>query len=168
MTDAPTPATAQPKAKKEKAPRDPAMVKALKDKADRKNKARKDARDVVIAFLKSYGEKDVLSAAAVVWPNAMSGSGAPRAGGSKVTSGAFLKGLFPNGIGTTVDELTVFTSYQYGRAEMRSHIVKAIKNVKLPEDRVWVKFDFGTKLYTLVAEGADVPEGWTGYKPVEL
>lgn len=132
------------------------------------NKAKRaEARVKLVEFIKSYGDEEIKKAAAVLWSQAINGkvARAPGSSAARVTSAAFLTSLFPEGIGASVSEMDIFTRFQYGRAEMRSHIVRAIKQAKDPAERVWVAFDFGSKTYTLKGIGASAPEGWTGYKP---
>lgn len=151
------------------AARTPEMTKALKEKKESKKAAKRLAAKELIEFIKTYGEEDIKRALAVLWPNAMGvRAAAHHAAVSRVTSGAILTSLFPNGVGSSVDELTVFQAVQLGRAEMRKHIVRAIKNAKNSADRVWVAFDFETKMYTFVGTGAKEPSGWVGYTPIEI
>jgi len=172
--DASTPAILSQKEKNaaKKAARSPEMVAALKAKIERNKKKRLEARQTLIDFVKSYADEPVKLAAAKLWPTAMSGiARAPReAGSTRVTAGEILLSLFGGAdkIGATVSEAEVFAKIDgAGRMEMRKYMVHAVKLVKRPEDRVWVSFDFGTKLYTLRAVGPDMPNPWSGYRPLE-
>lgn len=68
----------------------------------------------------------------------------------------------------TVSEDDIWSEFKLGRAEMRKVIVNAIKKAKSPEDRVWIRFNPEDGVYEYVATGADIPEGWTGYRPVDV
>lgn len=166
-TDTPTTEKAMPKWKIGK---DEKAIAAIEARIAANKNKRNDARSAIIEFIKTYGDENVKKAASALWPQALGGKveRAARTGAARVTSADFLKSLFPAGVGATVSEMDIFTNFQYGRAEMRSHIVRAIKQAKEPADRVWVAFDFDSKSYVLKGIGADIPEGWTGYKPVTV
>lgn len=66
------------------------------------------------------------------------------------------------------NEDTLWAEFKLGRAEMRKTGVNLIKKAKTPADRLWISFDPETGVYTLAGKGADVPAGWTGYRPVEV
>ncbi|MHC5062118.1 MAG: hypothetical protein ACYTFK_13720 [Planctomycetota bacterium] len=68
----------------------------------------------------------------------------------------------------TVTEDEIWNEFKLGRAEMRKITVSLIKKAKSPEERVWISFDPQEGVYSLVAEQADVPSGWTGYRPVDV
>ncbi len=68
----------------------------------------------------------------------------------------------------TVTEDEIWNEHKLGRAEMRKIIVNCIKKAKNPDERVWISFDPEAGVYSLVAEGADTPKGWTGYRPVDV
>lgn len=148
--------------------KDEKAIAAIEARIAANKQKREDARNKIIEFIKTYGDEDVKKAAAALWSQAVNGKVVRAASTARVTSADFLKSLFPAGVGGTISEMEIFTQFQYGRAEMRSHIVRAIKQAKEPADRVWVAFDFETKSYVLKGLGADIPEGWTGYKPVTV
>jgi hypothetical protein len=153
------------------AARTPEMVAALKTKKDRKKKAKLEARQTLIDFVKSYADETVKLAAAKLWPNAMSGIASVPRESNKVTAGELLLSLFgANPVaGATISEAEVFQKIDgYGRMEMRKAMVRAVKNAKTPEERVWVSFDFTTKLYTLRNIGPDMPDPWSGFRPIEI
>jgi len=67
----------------------------------------------------------------------------------------------------SINEMDLFTNYRLGRSEMRKIMRGLIRKVA-PESRIWIKFDPETGVYELIAEGADAPEGWTGYMPITI
>jgi hypothetical protein len=149
------------------AARTPEMIKVLKAKKDKRKDAKLVARQTLIDFIKSYADEPVKLAAAKLWPSAMSGvARAPREASTRVTAGELLLSLFGGSdaaIGSTVSEADVFAKIDgYGRMEMRKAMVRAVKNAKTPEERVWVSFNFTDKLYTLRADP------WSGYRPLDI
>jgi len=66
-----------------------------------------------------------------------------------------------------IDEDTIWNEYKLGRKEMRGICVNLIKK-REPEKRMWISFDADEGMYTLEGEGADAPEGWLGYTPVDM
>ncbi len=90
-----------------------------------------------------------------------------RAGRSSYVSsarGAVIELLVEN---TVVTEDEIWNEFKLGRAEMRKISVNLIKKVTDPSKRIWVSFDPEDGEYTLIGHGSDVPEGWTGYRPVD-
>ena len=59
--------------------------------------------------------------------------------------------------------MQVYKKFEYGRPTMQAKIKSFIK--KAPESRVWIAFTDGT--YSIAGTGAEAPEGWTGFVPVE-
>jgi hypothetical protein len=155
------------KAKKAKVERDPEMSAALKAKNDRKKAARFAARDAVIAFVKAYGDDAVKAEALKLFPGAYTGKKGAVGTRASVTPKDFLLSLFPAGVGTTKSGFEIFSEHNMGPGEMRG---KIIRNLKLadPADRVWVSYNYVEKTYKLEALGAEKPEGWNGYIPVDL
>ena len=66
-----------------------------------------------------------------------------------------------------IDEDTIWSEYKLGRKEMRGISVNLIKK-REPEKRMWISFDADSGIYTLEAEGAEAPEDWLGYTPVDM
>lgn len=66
-----------------------------------------------------------------------------------------------------VNEVTLFEKFRIGRTEARNMFNSFLK-VDNPDERIWISFDEETGNYELIAKGASVPDGWTGYLPPEL
>ncbi len=145
--------------------KDEATVAKIQAKKDARKGSKRDAIDTLVAFVKAYGPADAQKAASRLFSVAYNGERGPRESTGRVTSAALLLSLFPGGVGTSISEMDVFTKLQLGRAEMRTHSKRAIKQASDPSQRIWVQLDFATKSYTLVAIGADAPDGWIGYRP---
>lgn len=64
-------------------------------------------------------------------------------------------------------EAEAFEAFKMGRPGMRSICKKLIRKQK-PENRLWIYFDAQEGTYSVKGEGADSPEGWTGYKPLKV
>jgi len=62
----------------------------------------------------------------------------------------------------SVSAVDIFTKFGYGAPTMNKKIRDFIK--ASPENRIWVAFEDGN--YVLKGQGANAPEGWTGYVPV--
>jgi hypothetical protein len=65
-------------------------------------------------------------------------------------------------------ETEIFSEFKFGRPKMNGICRNFIKKAKSPEERIWVVFDIQNETYVMVATGAEAPEGWTGYKPVDV
>lgn len=85
----------------------------------------------------------------------------------RVSKFAVLDQLFPT-LGTIVNDNAIFAEFKMGPKEMHWLIADAIKGAKNPEDRKWISFDPSSGNYTFVSQGAEPPEGWTGYVPKAL
>lgn len=81
------------------------------------------------------------------------------------TIGSKFNGMFPE-VGSKVSELDIFQELKSGRKECTILIRNLIKDVE-PADRKWVVFDAAEGVYECIAVGADAPEGWSGYNPVD-
>lgn len=71
-------------------------------------------------------------------------------------------------VGTEIDEDTIFSEFKLGRAEMRGITRDLIKKAPTPAERKFISFDPIKGIYTLESIGAEVPENWVGYVPVEV
>lgn len=67
----------------------------------------------------------------------------------------------------SMDEDTLFAEFKIGRRETKGMIRKALRK-SAPEDRKWISFDEESGTYTLEGEGADVPNNWEGFIPVDM
>ncbi len=67
----------------------------------------------------------------------------------------------------TINEEQLFQDYRLGRAELRKIRVNLIKKTE-PADRLWIDFNPENGDYTLMGQGPDAPEGWTGYTPIVI
>lgn len=151
--------------------KDPAKIAAIEAKRTAHKDKRAQSIAKVIAFAKSYGDAEIVSAVQSLFPVSFAGGRLAREKGAstgRVTSAAFLLSLFPEGVGSSVSEASIFERFQLGRQEMRNHINRAIKQAKEPKDRLWVQFDFGSKSYVFKSTGADAPDGWVGYRPASV
>jgi hypothetical protein len=66
----------------------------------------------------------------------------------------------------SLSEMDIFKMFKIGRPEMVGKIRRMILTAN-PADRLWVKFDEKTEIYTVIAKGPTPPDGWTGYVPSE-
>lgn len=158
------------KTKEEKAAE--AKIKAAEEaeakvKADRSTKSkasrakRLKAIALLISFVKENTEAEDVPKDVTAAMNRLSGKPNRSSGTSK--RDVILAYVKENG---PVDETTIFGEFQLGRMEMRSISNDLIKKVADPRDRVWIGFDPESGEYSIDGEGADAPDGWTGYTPV--
>ncbi len=84
---------------------------------------------------------------------------------TRITSKDVIAELFLEQGSVTEDE--IWGEHKLGRAEMRKIRVNLIKK-SAPAERVWIDFNAEEGVYTLMSEGPDAPEGWTGYRPVDI
>jgi hypothetical protein len=59
----------------------------------------------------------------------------------------------------------VFKQFKIGRKEANGLIKKQLQKTE-PAQRMWIKFNAEAGTYVLAAEGANAPENWEGFKPV--
>lgn len=135
-------------------------LKAKISKNRKKRNTRKSALKAVAQFvLDNSKDEKLIEQAKLISP-------AFRMVVSRSTSKDVVAELFQKQTQAHEDEL--WAGYKLGRAEMRKIRVNLIKKAEKPEDRMWIDFDPGTGVYTLVGVGPDAPEGWTGYIPVDV
>lgn len=159
-----------------KANRTPEMTAAIKAKNDKKKAARLAYLKTVLDFVKEFGTDEVKVAAKYITPKAIGGERAAIAVGNKASRRDFILDLFgfksgddeQSYIGATRTEDSIWADKKMGRMEMRHLTIDLIKKAKTPAERVWVQFDLPTTTYTLVAIGADKPQGWIGYVPTDI
>ncbi len=66
-----------------------------------------------------------------------------------------------------VKGLKIYQEHGIGQGEMRKIVRDLIKKSK-PAERIWVHYDKPSDIYHSVGVGESAPEGWTGYRPVEV
>ncbi len=66
-----------------------------------------------------------------------------------------------------VKGLKIYQEHGIGQGEMRKIVRNLIKKLS-PVKRIWVHYDKASDTYTVMGTGVEVPEGWTGYRPVEV
>ena len=133
---------------------------AGKKEAAKKYQERKVAAKLVISEYFKTDESNDIPSEVKTAIEYITGSG-NRMANAGVTN--LLKEFLLEGDKTSME---IYQKFEYGRPTMNSKIRDFIKNGK-PEDRIWVEYDEKTKTYSVVAEGADTPENWKGYVPVE-
>lgn len=143
---------------KERTPEEKATRKAA-SQAKRKNK--RNSLVLILDFVKSRKNvpDEVQAAVRLLTPGQRVGGG----GGPKKLD--VYADLFT--ARDQVSEMEIFQSFKAGRAEMRKICVSLIKKRK-PEDRIWVQLDSAAEVYVVQGIGANSPNGWTGYTPVEV
>ena len=136
---------------------------AIKARRDERNAAVKALIELVLKTKEADLNEDVLvdmkELATIAKPKSNAGTGQSRRAIKDAVAELFEEN-------SEVDELTIFQDLHMGRKEMATAIKNIIKNAK-PEDRKWIRFDVDNGMYVLEGLGAEAPEGWTGYVPVE-
>lgn len=127
------------------------------DAIDRKNKIRVNGAKAYLKQDLSKFEGDDLEAIKV-----LAGAGGRGGFGGRVNpKKAVIATMVDNG---DMSDLDCFQSFNKGPNEMREVMKFGVR--ELPEnERVWISFTDGT--YTVESVGADVPEGWDGYLPLD-
>ena len=134
-----------------------------KAKNQKKREVKKAAVKLVLDIVKGsalYGDGDEGTIAAVKLLTPGQRFGGTRTGVADIMVVAFTSE-------PVIDEDTIWSEYKLGRKEMRGICVNLIKK-REPEKRMWISFDADEGMYTLEGEGADAPEGWLGYTPVDM
>lgn len=130
----------------------------LAEKKAEAKKKRDSARSIVRDFLNTC--EDVALKTAITL---FVGSGQRSSGVSGVNN-LLYEAFKKNG---SLTEMEVFKQFHIGRPDMKNKVRIFIKFMPTPEDRIWVSFNQETETYTMDGEGANPPEGWTGYIIVE-
>ena len=126
-----------------------------------KKEAKKFALTSILTYVRDSSDDDLLLGyVKLLTP----GNRAGRSSYVGSARGAVIELLVDN---TVVTEDEIWNEFKLGRAEMRKISVNLIKKVTDPSKRIWVSFDPEDGEYTLIGHGSDVPEGWTGYRPVD-
>jgi len=132
---------------------------AKKAKSVAKRAAKKEALKKVLAFVKANTEDEAaLKAVKLLTPGA-------RFGGARAVKSDVIVAAFAEH--DAIKEDTIWNQFKLGRAEMRKICVNLIKK-KAPENRLWISFDPEKGVYALEGTGAEAPEDWTGYTPVDM
>ena len=131
----------------------------IKRRRDERNAAIKALIESILADKEGYITEEMKELAKLAAPKTNSGSGVKRSSVMDTVRGYFEDKA-------EADEIEVFQALKMGRQEMATSIKNIIKK-STPEERVWISFDPEEGLYTVEGRGAEVPEGWTGYVPVE-
>lgn len=135
-------------------------------KAARKarNEQRKASKAELVKFASTdeFGKlpKAVQAAIKFLAPEKASGG---RGGVSSVYEA--VRTMFPK-VGHAIGELDIFKQTKKGRGEFRKYVRTALKKAE-PAKRLWIEFDEAKESWTLRAEGATPPKGWTGYVPAD-
>ena len=132
---------------------------AKKARSVAKRAAKKEALKKVLAFVKANTDDEAaLAAVKLLTPGARFGG--VRAAKSDVIVEAFAEH-------DVIKEDTIWNQFRLGRFEMRRICVNLIKK-KAPENRLWISFNPEKGVYALEGTGAEAPEEWTGYTPVDM
>lgn len=126
---------------------------------EEKRVARNEAKARIRSFMKEC-EDDQLKAdlALIVGTGQRAGGGSSKANINNIIRQTFLnKG--------ELTEMEVFKDFRLGRPAMKTKI-RLMIILPEPEDRVWVKFFPEEEVYRIVGTGAEPPEDWDGYLPM--
>lgn len=139
------------------------QVAEIKRRRDERNAATKVIVETLISKREFTGEEisEMRALAVLAAPKSggRSGSGATRTSVMSIVSGIFDEN-------EEISEDDIFVAHKLGRTEMATATKNIIKKFA-PADRKWISFDPETGVYTLAGTGADPPEDWKGYVPVE-
>jgi len=129
-----------------------------KTKNQEKRAAKKSALTACSVFVIEHSEDtELLAQALLIKPGTRMAT--------RATSKDVIAELFQEQGTVTEDE--IWSEHKLGRAEMRKIRVNLIKK-SAPANRIWIDFNAEEGTYDLVAEGPEAPEGWTGYRPVDV
>lgn len=143
-----------------------AVHEALKAKKNRRKAEKRSKLVEVLQFVVDNAEPELVALAKTFLPRDAGGTGPVFVGGARKNLILdALKTLFADG--TTATEDDAWAKLRLDRSSMRKKCVLAIKKAA-PEERMWVSFNASTGLYTLEGVGANPPEGWLGYVPVDV
>ncbi len=132
----------------------------IKRRRDEKNAALKTLIVLVVGSKDKVITEEMYELAKLAMPK--NGGGA---GGTKKASMMNLVGdMFAEK--EVISEIEIFNELHIGRSEMAKNIKLLIKNFK-PENRTWIHFDAENGEYIVEGRGEEMPDGWTGYTPVE-
>ena len=145
-------------------PEEMVVVKAAEQKERylQKRIAKRNAIVTILDFLSKRGlTKEVADEVAVLTPGLRMGGG-ERGGISKL--GDFTIIFSKN---SEINGLQIYQDFGIGQDGMRKVARDLIKKLK-PEERIWVHYDKPSDVYSVKGVGSEPPEGWTGYRPVEV
>lgn len=66
----------------------------------------------------------------------------------------------------SASEMDLFKEFKIGRKETGILIRRQLKKAA-PDDRAWIEFDDKAEVYNLKGTGANAPDGWGGFVPIE-
>lgn len=136
-----------------------AKRKAEKKATNKKKKvAKKTALFAILKFVAEQEDHGLAAEILLCTPGQRAGGG----GGSILDS--FVEVFTAN---TEVKGLKLYQDFGTGQGEMRKIVRSLIKKLE-PSKRIWVHYDKPSDTYTVMGVGASAPEGWTGYRPVEV
>ena len=127
------------------------------------------ARARAIAFLKENAEQmGTLTTDFMLFLGAPTRTARATAGTPTLNSTGAMRKLFIEKGKLT--EMEIFKNFRIGQPEMRIKMRFFVQHAAKPEERIYVRFTPATKpedegIYTLVGQGAAIPEGWDGWKP---
>ena len=134
---------------------------AKKAEKKAKNKVKKAAKKTallrILKFVSEQEDHGLTGEMLLVTPGQRGGGG-----GSIMET---FKDLFT--ANTEVQGLELYQDHGMGQGEMRKIVRNLIKKME-PTKRIWVHYDKPSDTYTVMGVGAKAPEGWTGYRPVEV
>jgi len=130
---------------------------------DAKRKARNEARERIVKFLKDNADQ-LGSLKADIESFIGRAQVAPRAAVRTINSDLRDAFLAAHEAGKGLSEMDIFRQFKIGRPEMvtKARILVLCPN---PADRVWVKFHEDEEAYYVEGLGAEPPAGWEGYVP---
>lgn len=134
----------------------------IKRRRDERNAATRALIEAVIGSKDKVVTEEMLELANLARPK--NGGAGSATGTKKVSLMNQVKALFEDK--DCIDEITIFNELHVGRNDMAKACKLLIKNFT-PETRTWIKFDPEEGEYIVEGRGAEVPEGWTGFVPVE-
>lgn len=136
----------------------PEQLKAIEIKKAERTEARKR----VLAFVAANEEQlDKIADDIRLFVGREHAARAPRASINTALRAALLEA---HAAGKGLTEMELFLAFKIGRPEMavKARILVLTAN---PADRVWIKFDEETEVYSVAGLGVNPPKDWTGYVP---
>ncbi|KKN59467.1 hypothetical protein LCGC14_0541790 [marine sediment metagenome] len=134
-------------------------TEAKKDRNKSRRVAKRSALLIILAFVVDNDPKKSLATeVALLTPGQRMGGGGPSK--LKVFVDLFIANSEVNG-------LQIYQDFGIGQSDMRKIARNLIKR-QSPEKRIWVHYDKASDTYSVKGVGSEPPEGWTGYRPVEV
>ena len=142
-----------------------AIHEALKEKKLAKKQAKRDVLVRILQATIAGPDPELAKLAKGLLPKKLGGVPMFVGGKRQNLATALFNELFAETSVVTEDQ--VWAKYKLGRAEMKKKALFTLKKGE-PEDRRWIAFDADAGTYTLLASGANPPEGWEGYIPEDV